>query len=292
MMSECLSGAKPWNSTKIGNVDYVSVDQIKTGFEFIEAKRNGTELMLSGAKVELKCAIGSTKATINNISFTFTKPVAEFDSAAYISLEDTAGILTPVLTPDFGGNMREFKTVILDPGDGGEDKGSAQALKVANLTKTKLEQKGFRVVMTRESDKKVPLQEQVGLVNAVQENAIVISLSFNPSSPQAHGIETIASSSSGDTVAFESIGLATATHGTLIGHIGQNLPDGGICRGELKQLTGVRHPSILIHAGSLSNDAEARLIANDAFQAALANGIAAGVLRYQHVLKSKVLTEP
>jgi len=108
------------------------------------------------------------------------------------------------------------KTVIIDPGHGGDDIGAkgkkgvvekditlAIAFKLLNILKNK----GYKVVMTRFSDIFVPLKERTGIANN-NKGDIFISIHVNASVRKAYGAETYYLSLKGmnqvsDTVAFE-----------------------------------------------------------------------------------------
>src|SRR5436853_4063121 len=78
------------------------------------------------------------------------------------------------------------RTVVLDPGHGGFDKGAISgygyekdyALDLARLLRPFLQAKGFRVMMTRESDVFVPLELRPRIANATSDS-IFVSLHFN-----------------------------------------------------------------------------------------------------------------
>ena len=77
-------------------------------------------------------------------------------------------------------NLGHFKTVVLDPGHGGYDKGAISgygyekdfALDVARNIKPLLEAKGLKVKMTRDSDIFVPLELRARIANATQGRSL------------------------------------------------------------------------------------------------------------------------
>src|SRR5262245_23155848 len=90
-------------------------------------------------------------------------------------------------------------TVVIDAGHGGFDRGGIPgqrvsekdaALDVALRLKIKLQAKGYRVIMTRDSDVFVPLGTRAAIANSYS-NAIFICIHFNSSTRSgANGIET------------------------------------------------------------------------------------------------------
>ncbi|KAB2641102.1 MAG: N-acetylmuramoyl-L-alanine amidase [Verrucomicrobia bacterium] len=299
--------ASPWDVRKINGDDYVSADNIKQFYHFGSLSRSGSIVTLENAKVMLKLNLGTAECTMNNVKFVFSKAVEEADAKAYVSRTDLAKLIDPVLRPNFIKNAGNFNTVVLDAGHGGKDPGATNAygneadytLKVACLVKAKLLTKGYKVVMTRDADRFLSLQERVNVANAVTENAIFIAIHFNSGATAARGIETFTLSPPGvahygrgliEADKYEHAGnehdsanmaLATSAHGSVLRTLGTNTFDRGIKRARYTVLSGITHPAILLEGGFLSHPYEARLIDNEKYQAALASGIAKAVDKYR-----------
>lgn len=67
----------------------------------------------------------------------------------------------------------------------------------------------------------------------------------------------------------------------MLRRLGKNTFDRGIKRARFSVLSGVRHPAVLFEGGFLSHPYEARLIANDQYQAAVAGGIVDSIAKYR-----------
>jgi N-acetylmuramoyl-L-alanine amidase len=305
-----------WDIAKIEGRDYVSVDSIKRFYNFARLTRSGNSLVLDNPKVEMKLKIGGHECLMNGVKFVFTHKVAAVGEKAYVSRMDLAKLIDPVLRPNFIKTAGDFRTVILDAGHGGKDPGAVNSigteaffnLKVAGRTKSLLEAKGFNVVMTRSSDRFLSLQERVNLANAVSGNAIFISIHFNAGGREARGIETFTLSPPGvshygrgliaaDALArtgnqhdSANIALATSVHGSLLRRLQKHTFDRGIKRARFSVLSGVRHPAILMEGGFMTHPHEARLIQNEAYQNALANGIVDAVVKYRYAVGPKNAT--
>ena len=123
---------------------------------------------------------------INGVRNWLCFPVAEKDGQYLVSRVDLAKTLEPQLRPQMIPNLGQFKTVVLDPGHGGYDKGATSgygcekdfALDVARNIKPLLEAKGLNVKMTRDSDIFVPLELRARIANATKD-AIFVSIHFN-----------------------------------------------------------------------------------------------------------------
>jgi N-acetylmuramoyl-L-alanine amidase len=250
---------------------------------------------------------------MNGVKFVFVDPVSTIGSKAYVSRMDLAKLIDPVLRPNYIPNGGNFQTVILDPGHGGKDPGATNSLgteaaynlKVASRVRSLLEAQGFKVVMTRTSDRYLTLQQRVDLANAVREDAIFLSIHFNSGGSSARGIETFTLSPpgvahygrgfvpadnqvrAGNHHDSANIALATSVHGSLLYRLGKNTFDRGIKRARFSVLSGVRHPAILLEGGFMSHAQEARLIANEKYQAELANGVVDAVKKYRYALNAK-----
>jgi N-acetylmuramoyl-L-alanine amidase len=95
--------------------------------------------------------------------------------------------------------LRALQTVVLDPGHGGRDPGAIGVgglrekdvtLRMAKVLRRKLEALGFRVVLTREDDRALGLEERTAIAEAAPGD-LFVSLHANASRRRsAHGIET------------------------------------------------------------------------------------------------------
>jgi len=173
------------------------------------------------------------------------------------------------------------------------------------LAKAQLQAKGFKVVMTRESNRYLTLQERVEFANAIRENAIFVSIHFNSGGRAARGIETFTLSPPGVShygrglIAADNqartgnehdsanIALATSVHGSLLRRLQKHTFDRGIKRARFSVLSGVRHPAILMEGGFMSHPYEARLIANETYQSAVAGGIVDAIAKYRFAVGAK-----
>jgi N-acetylmuramoyl-L-alanine amidase len=174
-----------------------------------------------------------------------------------------------------------FRTVVLDPGHGGHDPGTTQrgvspekiwTLDLAFRLKSRLEQGGFSVILTRQSDVFIPLEDRVLISNA-QPNVIFVSLHFN-STPKRdiQGVETYYDTN-------RSAKLANKVQQSIL-----QLP--GVLDRRVKTapyyvIRRNANPAILIEGGFLSNPVESRRIASPSYRDALAEQIYQGILAYR-----------
>jgi len=305
--------AASWDVTKIDGREYVSLDSVKSFYNFIRMYRSGNSVILENPKVKMQLKIGGNECLMNNVKFVFSNNIESKGDKTYVSRVDLGKLIDPVLRPNFISNAGDFRTVILDPGHGGKDPGATNPygteanynIKVAGMAKKKLEEKGYKVVMTRNSNVYQSLQQRVEFANAVKESAVYVSIHFNSGGRSARGIETFTlsppgvshygrnfrpddnQSRAGNEHDSSNIALATAVHGTLLYKLGKNTLDRGIKRARFSVLSGVRHPAILLEGGFMSHPYEARLIENQAFQTAIASGIVDAIGKYRFAVGSK-----
>jgi N-acetylmuramoyl-L-alanine amidase len=261
----------------------------------------------------MKITVGGHECLMNNVKFVFSDPVVASGKGVYISRVDLAKLIDPVLRPNFISNAANFQTVILDAGHGGKDPGASNPLgteanynlKLAQKIKTLLQAKGYKVIMIRETDRYYTLQERVNIANSVKQDAIFISLHFNSGGRAARGIETFtlsppgvshygsnlkasdAQARAGNQHDSANIALATAVHGSVLRRLGTNTFDRGIKRARFSVLSGVKHPAILFEGGFMSHPYEARLIASEPYQNAVAVGIVDAISRYRFAVGGK-----
>jgi N-acetylmuramoyl-L-alanine amidase len=209
--------------------------------------------------------------------------------------------------------LGRVRTVVLDPGHGGFDKGAISgygyekdyALDLARLLRPLLQAKGFRVIMTRESDVFLPLELRARIANATSDS-IFVSLHFNATDrdPIASGFEIYSLTPRGAPSTYEdgltlasvnvqngteedaaSVELSCCIYHSLLGQIGEF--DRGIKRARFAVLRLTKIPAVLIEGGFLTERGESRLIANPGWRQKLADAICAGIDSYRALANSK-----
>ncbi len=219
-----------------------------------------------------------------------------------------------------------FDTVIIDAGHGGDDQGARSAdgfwekdlvLDVALRLAERLRARGLRVVLTRDSDIHVPLEERTSIANDARGDLFVSIHANAAPSQNARGIETYflsleASDAAAESVArrenevFRSARAApAATADSLLGilsdliateHLEESNEFARFAHRELSALTpasargvkqapfvvlmGVQMPASLIEIGFLTHQGEARDLAKQAHRNSIADALARAVSAY------------
>jgi N-acetylmuramoyl-L-alanine amidase len=173
----------------------------------------------------------------------------------------------------------QSRTVVLDAGHGGYDRGGVpgqvisekdKTLDVAQRLRTILVANGYRVIMTRDSDVFVSLGARVAIANSYR-NAIFVSIHFN-CAPRvgANGIETYYYRS-------DSSSLAASLHRNVVSSAPSE--NRGIRRRGFYVLRKTAIPSVLVECGFLTNPTEGRLAQTSDYRQRLAEQIARGIRR-------------
>ena len=175
----------------------------------------------------------------------------------------------------------EHAKIVIDPGHGGDDPGAVvtfsdkheadHTLTTALLLKKELETLGATVLLTRDSDKSVSLEDRALLSNQENANAF-ISLHFD-SGPNATVSGTTAYYYS-DT--SENLAL------TVNKYISKNLPikSQGTKFQNFLVLRENKQPSILLELGYLNNPEDNQLIETTEYQENIAKSIASALKEY------------
>ncbi len=221
---------------------------------------------------------------------------------------------------------RKDKTVVIDPGHGGKDGGAVGykrylekrvVLQIANRFAKILKNDGYKVYMTRTSDKFIKLRHRTKYAN--KKNAdLFISIHANAvpkkNVKKAHGIETYFLSTDrsaravriaakenavdmknfkgGQTGYLEgmnnrktiasnklAIDIQQGVLSALRPHY-KDVKDGGVRGGPFWVLVGAQMPAVLVEVGFISHPKESLRLVNKTYQQRFAQGLADSVNRY------------
>jgi len=220
--------------------------------------------------------------------------------------------------------FRPVQTVVLDPGHGGRDPGAIGVgglrekdvtLRLARALRPPLEAEGFRVLLTRDADLTLSLEERTARAEA-EGGDLFVSLHANAAPRRGvQGIETYYLDDNHErhslTVAARENGiprgqldalqralarlrvsetsvhaerLATLVHGGIVGGMPPRyrpVQDLGVKKGPFYVLFLSDMPAILVEAGFLTNRTEAARLRDPRYLEAVAEQIAAGLVRYR-----------
>ncbi len=296
---------KKWDIQSVAGVDYVKLDDVWKFYKFTPKKgRSGCVSYGAGNRV-VSVRPSHQDFYVNNYRYILSFPVRNVNGSLMISTIDMKKLVDPVLRPRHTHTSGPVTTVVIDAGHGGHDAGAVSSyarekdcnLAVAQKLKTKLEKQGFKVVMTRDTDRFLTLKQRVDIANATP-NSIFVSIHHNSGRRAAEGIETFTLAPHGTTSPFartrrfaelcgndqdsENIALATAVHSRAIRST--QAVDRGIQRARFSVLCTIQRPAILFEGGFVSNAAEGRKISSNTYREKLAESICQGVVSYSQTV--------
>lgn len=186
-------------------------------------------------------------------------------------------------------------TIVLDAGHGGFDPGKIGVnkalekdinLSIAYKLKHLLEEKGIKVIMTREDDnglykatdrdkKSVDMRKRVSIINS-SDALFAVSIhqnSFSQESSRGAQVFYHQNSTEGKVIAE-----------TIQERMKQSLNDGNHrlakANGSYYMLRNTKCPLVIVECGFLSNWREASLLIDDAYQEKIASAIQLGIMEY------------
>ncbi len=222
--------------------------------------------------------------------------------------------------------------IVLDPGHGGKDPGAIGKLStleknlnldIAKRLKRKLEKSGYRVLLTREDDRFVPLTERTNFAN--RNNAdLFISIHCNASrdNPRAIGFETYFLSEArtdleraqalkeNRSLLSEENPFLSSELGLILSDLAQQeflkeseelacciqdmadaylgLQNRGVRQAGFYVLRGALMPAVLVECGFLSNKREEKLLRNEKTRERISEAIFRGIKRFLLTYEKKM----
>ncbi|MBT5903506.1 MAG: N-acetylmuramoyl-L-alanine amidase [Opitutaceae bacterium] len=227
---------------------------------------------------------------------------------------DVQKLLRPLLRPqEFAQEAQPVRRIMIDAGHGGKDRGTFSdplalsekqvALDVALRLEAILTQQGFEVEQIRTDDVFVE-KGQRALMAQLAKADLFVSIHFNAAgNPNARGTETYVltparqrstgdastpiaelGTESGNATDAWNVVLGAEVHRALINRMGT--VDRGLKRARFAVLRLAKMPAILIEAGFLSHEEEAREIASPSRRGEIAEAMANGIVAYANQVQA------
>jgi N-acetylmuramoyl-L-alanine amidase len=232
----------------------------------------------------------------------------------------------PDLPPALAPPPSSIRTVAIDPGHGGDDEGVHGAngtkekdivLAVARRAKAAIEGRlGVRVLLTRDDDRNVPMDERTAIANNSKAD-LFVSLHANASLRRttagaaifvaAFDAEAVQTAGSGggrvptfgggsrdielvfwDLAQTQHLAQSSAFANILDQQLHTRVPlvAQPVDRAPLRVLESANMPAVLVELGYLSNADQEKLLASDAFQNAIVAGLTDAVIRFRDTLSA------
>lgn len=239
--------------------------------------------------------------------------------------------LTRAKRPPVRTKRRGVRTVIIDPGHGGDDPGARGGdmvekqltLELAKQLEARLKQTlNLRVVLTRATDTSVSLDSRSALANQYKGD-LFISLHINASpNSSARGAETYFSSfEASDTAAMQAAAAENQNAGDPLfdlqlmlwdlaqsRYLGQSQSFAGLVQAELNEALGLRNrgvkqapfrvllgvamPAVLVELGFLSNPSEQKRLRDSQYRGDLVDSLVRAVSRYKAQIERSPAMQP
>ena len=287
--------------------DYVGLRELSRVYGFALEGPYGRAVSLSGKSCRMVFSTNGREVMINGVLVWLHEPLLPFRGHWYVRATDVRKVLDPIVRPARYLGNAGYQVIVLDPGHGGQDTGTKGSrnveekrvvLDLARRVRTQLVKAGYRVYLTRESDRFIALDDRPKKARAWGAD-LFVSIHLNSAAGAGpNGTETYAlaaagyASTSGGTVTPAQPGnrydgpsdvLAYLLHRALCTRIVEG--DRGLKRSRFMVLRYATCPSALVECAFLSNPREEERLLEDGFRDQVAQGIAKGIQDYLAAVK-------
>lgn len=286
-----------------------TVKGLASRYGFPSLTQTGLTATLRSKYTTLSVTANSRQIRFNGLLVWLNGPVTKQDGTFTLTQVDCQKIIDALLRPGAALGGIQCRTVLLDPGHGGQDTGcsgprnsheKALVLDIALRVQKKLDGSGLHVALTRTDDRARALQARCADARSLKAD-ILVSIHLNSASnPGARGLETYAlpcagypstSGTSNDTAyrvgnKFDHANslLSYCLHKELIAMT--NAPDRGVRKARFTVIADSPCPATLLECGFLSNPGEAEKLLTPAYRDRVATGIANGIRLYVAKVKT------
>lgn len=258
----------------------------------------------------LRLELDSRRIVLDGVQIWLAVPVSRTNGVWRLSATDVLRSIRPLMRPvaHLAAGREDLSTVLLDPGHGGVDSGAVSSggleektitLKIARRVRDRLKAAGVRVLLTREDDTMVSLEDRSRMAAELRP-AVFVSVHLNAApSSGAQGVETFALTCAGHASTHaldpspsgrypplagnrrdgENAVLGYALQRRLVLETGAE--DRGLRRARFQVLKASTVPAALVECGFLSNGREARQLGDEAYVATLVRALALGILDFR-----------
>ncbi len=214
-----------------------------------------------------------------------------------LALVALTGFFFASCTSNQPGPHRHFTTVVLDAGHGGKDNGGTSGrrgsvfirekdvtLDTARRVRDLLRRAGLKVVMVRDGDYFVELDDRVALANRTGPGAVLVSIHYNAvGDSRTSGVQTFFWHAN-------SHGLATRIQRGVVAATGEY--NWGVTRRRLRLTRNPEIPCVLCECAYLTNPSEVLKVANESYRQKIATGIANGIIEQSRLGDSGIPSVP
>lgn len=307
-----LLGAGSLAGARINGQDYTDLEEVgrRFGLRHRWIRQNQTaQLYLDGFRISFE--IHRREVDLHGVKVFLGFPVARSGDRLAMAATDVEATFKPILMPRLIGAPPVLRHVCIDPGHGGKDPGTQNqrlglqekvlVLDIAERLESLLRSAGLSTSLTRRDDRFIGLTERAAIANRNGAD-LFLSVHLNAvSTSSVEGSETYVLTPVGQpSTARSQLNGADRRHSpgnrfdawnTLAGFYLQKemlaslrSADRGLKRARFAVLERLECPGVLVEAGFLSNDGEARLFNQASHRQRLAESLAAGVALFTRSL--------
>ncbi|MDR3144145.1 MAG: N-acetylmuramoyl-L-alanine amidase [Puniceicoccales bacterium] len=265
-----------------------------------------------GNGIEFLFVENSRIFTFNGIRMPLGFAVTKKGGKFFVEQSDYRCHILPLLRPKFnGGGLR---TIAIDAGHGGADEGTVSkhgelrekvlTLDICHRLAKLLQAAGYRVVLTRSADMKIPLFERSRIANSASADLFVSIHCNSAPSPDASGIEVFLLTPMEQASSYQPPRQALAERvagngfdaiNIVLGYClqsaavsGASAVDRGVKHDRFAVLRGLNCPGALVECGFLSNPRECKKLASAAYRDRLARALFDGIVKFDGKLCGRV----
>ena len=286
----------------------LGLNEVMASYGFGSPAEYGKSAVYRSRSATVIFEAGSRRVVVNGLSVYLNQSVLKGSGNWVISPVDAVDTIGAMLLPSRALRKASAAVIVLDPGHGGTDPGASNGsgreekrftLDIAKRVRVRLRQNQMNVMMTRDRDVAMTLDERCWRGDRYGGD-VFVSIHLNSSRDRAiSGIETyimpapgypttaeierrVISSRAGNCPGNQFDGanavLAQFLHKGVLAHTGA--ADRGIRRARFFVIRNARCPAALVECGFLSNSQEVAKINDAAYRDRIAEGIARGILTY------------
>lgn len=261
--------------------------------------------VLKGRDSRILLQEGNRTVIVNGSASDLRNPPFLNEGAVYVPISFVTDFLGEVkavpeaekFLPSAPGMIR---TVVIDAGHGGYNIGAHSrgselkekelTLSIAKRLKGILEERGMRVVLTRDSDIFLPLSTRAGTANGVSADLFV---SVHANASRAKGASGFECYYFNDTSPEASLMEKSARSHELASYICSSaeknlaINDRGVKSAGFQVLKETRMPGVLVEVGFVTNRFEALRLKNPVYLDKVSNTLAEGIMAYKNKFESK-----
>ncbi len=308
----------------VGDINDYSIFNLEDPFRIIidvKGKKVGAEKEAQGGKLSETTAEQPTQAT-GDTDLSIARIIKDYET-----INKQAQPIVPVTTPQ-SNTALSIKKIVIDPGHGGHDPGAIGpngvdekniTLKIGTMLAERLRAMGFQVIMTRNKDVFIPLEERTAIANMSNAD-IFISIHANASlSHRTKGITTYYLSTTHDRSSMLVAARENATSTKKLSDLqliledlmktakinesaifandiqqdmveslrkdGYSTPNLGVRSAPFFVLMHANMPSILIETSFVTNPTEEHQLEEKRYEKSIVDGVVKGILRYGTKIK-------